>query len=104
MSIEIGDHPALPSAVIIHSTESGKFMPAGREETVELINAVKRGELDGWAGGGVSSVHVWHPDPDHVAEAIHALDLLWGSARGDRRVKLGEAKAYWQAVLDNIHT
>jgi hypothetical protein len=45
--IEIGIHPDMPGAMIYHSTESGRFMPAGRQETIELFNAVKRGDFDG---------------------------------------------------------
>jgi hypothetical protein len=45
--IEIGVHPDMPTAMIYHSTYSGRFMPAGREETIEFIEAAKRGDFDG---------------------------------------------------------
>jgi hypothetical protein len=45
--IEIGVHPDMPTAMIYHSTETGRFMPAGREETIEMIAAAKRGDFDG---------------------------------------------------------
>jgi hypothetical protein len=45
--IELGIHAAMPTAMMYHSTESGQFMAAGREETIEFIEAAKRGDLDG---------------------------------------------------------
>lgn len=45
--IELGIHPDTPGAMIYHSTDSGRFMPAGREETIDFLNAVKRGDFDG---------------------------------------------------------
>lgn len=44
--IEIGVHPDMPTAMICHSTESGQFMACSRDEVMELLNAVKRGEYD----------------------------------------------------------
>src|SRR6266540_984695 len=45
--IEVGIHPDSPGAMMYHSTDSGRFMPAGRDETIEFLNAVKRGDFDG---------------------------------------------------------
>ena len=45
--IELGIHPDAPGAMIYHSTESGMFMPADRQETIDFINAAKRGDFDG---------------------------------------------------------
>lgn len=47
MTIEVGIHPEMPTAMLFHSTDSGRFMPAGHEEIIDFINAAKRGELDG---------------------------------------------------------
>lgn len=47
--IELGKHSEMPNvsgAVMFHSTESGRFMAAGRKETAEFLEAVKRGEFD----------------------------------------------------------
>jgi hypothetical protein len=45
--IELGTHPDMPTAMMYHSDYSGQFMAAGREETIEFIEAAKRGDLDG---------------------------------------------------------
>lgn len=45
--IELGIHPAAPGAMMYHSTESGMFMAADRDETIRFIEAAKRGDFDG---------------------------------------------------------
>jgi hypothetical protein len=45
--IEIGINPDSPTAMIYHSDYSGRFMAAGREETIEFFDAIKRGDFDG---------------------------------------------------------
>jgi len=44
--MEIANHPGGIGAVILHSTESGRFLPAERIELERLAAAIKRGELD----------------------------------------------------------
>lgn len=55
--IELGKNSEMPNvsgAIMFHSTESGRFMAAGRHETLEFFAAVKRGDFDGmfFAEGG----------------------------------------------------
>lgn len=47
MTIEVGVHPDVPTAMIMHSTESGRFMSASRDETRAMVDAAKRGDFDG---------------------------------------------------------
>ena len=61
--IEVGNHPESIGAVILHSTESGRFLPAERVEFERLAAAIKRGELDPFLRMEVSSV-VADGDPD----------------------------------------
>jgi hypothetical protein len=44
--IEVGNNPDSIGAVIIHSTESGRFLAASRVEFEQLAAAIKRGEFD----------------------------------------------------------
>jgi hypothetical protein len=44
--IEIGNNPDSMSAIIMHSTESGRFFPCTRIELERLAAAIKRGDLD----------------------------------------------------------
>lgn len=57
--IEIGRNPDMPSAMIFHSTESGRFMAASRDEVAGLVDAVKRGVFDGVADGSETSAAAW---------------------------------------------
>lgn len=38
--IEIGAHPDSHGALILHSTESGRFLPCERDEVRELLDAL----------------------------------------------------------------
>jgi hypothetical protein len=44
--IEISNNPDSISALILHSTDSGRFLPCTRVELEQLVAAIKRGELD----------------------------------------------------------
>jgi hypothetical protein len=44
--IEVGNNPDSIGAVILHSTESGRFLPATRIEFEQLAAAIKRGDFD----------------------------------------------------------
>jgi hypothetical protein len=48
--IEVGDHPEAVGALIIHSTESGRFLPCERHEFEQLAAGIKRGEADKFLG------------------------------------------------------
>ena len=58
--IEIGNFgtpgPGLRQAVMLHSTESGQFLACDRTEFDRLVAAAKRGDLDAFLCGGVTSV------------------------------------------------
>ena len=44
--IEVSRNPDSHGAVILHSTESGRFFPCSATEFAELIHAIKAGEYD----------------------------------------------------------
>lgn len=44
--IEVGRNPDSHGAVILHSTESGRFFPCSAMEFAELMHAIKAGEHD----------------------------------------------------------
>jgi hypothetical protein len=64
--IEIGPNPDSPLAVIFHSTESGRFMPASRTELEGLIDAMKRGVFDPMIRDLSASAAAW--TAEQVAE------------------------------------
>ncbi len=55
MAIEVGNNPGSLGAVILHSSESGRFFPCTRLEFEQLAAAIKRGELDAFLGMRVTS-------------------------------------------------
>lgn len=75
--IAISPNPDAPGVVLFHSTESGRFMPATREEFEGLLDAVKRDVFDGmvtdrtvsaaaWSAAEVAEQEEWdraHPKP-----------------------------------------
>lgn len=50
MAIEVGNNPDSMGAVVLHSSESGRFLPCTRLEFEQLAAAIKRGELDAFLG------------------------------------------------------
>lgn len=64
--IEISGNPDNFGAVIFHSTESGRFMAASRDELAGLIDAAKRGVFDAVVTGTVHSAAAW--TAEQVAE------------------------------------
>jgi len=61
--IEVGSNPDSFSALILHSTESGRFFPCTRVEFERLAAAIKRGDLDPFLSMAESSF-VADGDPD----------------------------------------
>lgn len=47
MTIEVGHIAASPGAMMLHSTETGRFLPAGLSEVREMVEAAKAGAFDG---------------------------------------------------------
>jgi hypothetical protein len=66
--ISVGSNPDSLGAVILHSTESGRFLGCTRLEFEQLAAAIKRGEFDGFLGMRVSSA-VADGDPDWTRPA-----------------------------------
>lgn len=44
--IEIGPHPQYPTALMLHSTESGQFLATDPGELIEFFVAAERGDFD----------------------------------------------------------
>jgi hypothetical protein len=61
--IEVGAHPGGFGAVILHSTESGQFLPCERAEFERLAAGIKRGDFDAFLRGEMVS-QVADGDPD----------------------------------------
>jgi len=66
--IEVGNNPDSLGALIVHSTESGRFFPCTRLEFEQLAAAIKRGELDDFLGMRVTSA-VADGDADWTSRA-----------------------------------
>ena len=47
MTIEIGHVAASAGAMLLHSTVTGGFLPADREEVCKMVDAAKAGAFDG---------------------------------------------------------
>lgn len=69
--IEVANHPESLGALILHSTESGRFFPCTRLEFEQLAAAIKRGDLDDFLGMRV---------PSAVADG----DADWTTARNGK--------------------
>jgi hypothetical protein len=67
--IEVGNNPDSFSALILHSTESGRFFPCTRLEFERLAAGIKRGELDAFLGMREGSA-VADGDADWTVPAI----------------------------------
>jgi hypothetical protein len=68
--IEVANHPDAIGAVILHSTESGQFLPCDRVEFERLAAGILRGELDDFLAMRVPSV-VADGDPDWTTAGVN---------------------------------
>ncbi len=69
MAIEVGNNPDSLGALILHSTESGRFFPCTRTEFEQLAAGIKRGELDDFLGMRTTSA-VADGDPDWTTAGV----------------------------------
>lgn len=67
--IEVGNNPDSLGALILHSSESGRFFPCTRLEFERLAAAIKRGELDDFLGMRVTSA-VADGNPDWARAVV----------------------------------
>ena len=67
--IEVGNNPDSLGALILHSSESGRFFPCTRVEFERLAADIKRGKLDDFLGMKVTSA-VADGDPDWTRTAV----------------------------------
>jgi hypothetical protein len=47
VTIHANPHPSFAGSLSIHSTDTGNTIVVGREEFIDLANAIKRGDYDG---------------------------------------------------------